>query len=162
MGNTRKPGTIEAEAKKQLRRRLDLVPDGTKLPTGPKLAASLGYGEVTISRALQSLADEGDVVRVIGGRRAGYYKPGEDVPPSLRDVETAVRDLVGALADGDRLPPIAELAGDLGVSRPTVRNGLRALRREGVVVSRRGTGGGWFKPYAGEPAGAAAAADPDV
>ena len=53
-----------------------------------------------------------------------------------------VRGLIesGALHAGDRLPTERELAAHLGVSRPTVRSGLRALATLGVVRSRRGSG----------------------
>jgi GntR family transcriptional repressor for pyruvate dehydrogenase complex len=53
-----------------------------------------------------------------------------------------VRGLIeqGALRPGDRLPPERDLAAQLGVSRPTVRTGLRALATMGVVQSRQGAG----------------------
>lgn len=46
----------------------------------------------------------------------------------------------GEVRPGDRLPPERELATQLGVSRPTVRAGLRALAAMGVVESRHGSG----------------------
>lgn len=57
-------------------------------------------------------------------------------------VITYVRDQVarGDLRPGHRLPPERELAAQLGVSRPTVRAGLRALAAMGVVESRHGSG----------------------
>lgn len=53
-----------------------------------------------------------------------------------------VRGLIenGALRPGDRLPPERELAAQIGVSRPTVRTGLRSLATMGVVQSRQGSG----------------------
>jgi GntR family transcriptional repressor for pyruvate dehydrogenase complex len=53
-----------------------------------------------------------------------------------------VRRLIetGGLHPGDRLPPERELARALGVSRPTVRSGLKALEAMGVLHSRRGAG----------------------
>src|SRR5262245_44539214 len=53
-----------------------------------------------------------------------------------------VRALIerGALRPGDRLPAERELATKSGVSRPTVRAGLRALAAMGVVQSRHGSG----------------------
>jgi GntR family transcriptional repressor for pyruvate dehydrogenase complex len=53
-----------------------------------------------------------------------------------------VRDRIarGEVRPGDRLPPERELATRLGVSRPTVRAGLRALSAMGVVESRHGSG----------------------
>ena len=64
-------------------------------------------------------------------------------PPSARDrVVEHVRRLIerGAMRPGDRLPSERDLAGELGVSRPSVRSGLEALEAMGVVVSRRGAG----------------------
>src|SRR5712692_8268944 len=62
-----------------------------------------------------------------------------------------VRTLIerGALGPGDRLPAERDLATEIGVSRPTVRAGLRALAAMGVVRSRHGSG--TFIP-AGPPA----------
>jgi DNA-binding FadR family transcriptional regulator len=53
----------------------------------------------------------------------------------------------GAFAPGDRLPSERELAGLLEVSRPTVREVMRALQSSGHVVLRRGrTGGAYVLP----------------
>jgi GntR family transcriptional repressor for pyruvate dehydrogenase complex len=46
----------------------------------------------------------------------------------------------GELNPGDRLPPERELAQQLGVSRPTVRSGLRVLAGMGIVRIRQGAG----------------------
>ncbi len=46
----------------------------------------------------------------------------------------------GELRPGDRLPAERDLATHIGVSRPTVRAGLRALAAMGVVQSRHGSG----------------------
>lgn len=48
------------------------------------------------------------------------------------------------LPAGSRLPGLGELAEELGLSRPTVREGLRELERAGVVSVRRGGGGGIY------------------
>jgi GntR family transcriptional regulator, transcriptional repressor for pyruvate dehydrogenase complex len=57
-------------------------------------------------------------------------------------VVTHVRALIehGDLRPGDRLPAERDLARQIGVSRPTVRAGLRALAAMGVVQSRHGSG----------------------
>jgi GntR family transcriptional repressor for pyruvate dehydrogenase complex len=67
-------------------------------------------------------------------------KPFEGVAAEL--VVRHVRELIegGALGPGDRLPPERELALHVGVSRPSVRAGLRALAAMGVVQSRHGAG----------------------
>jgi GntR family transcriptional repressor for pyruvate dehydrogenase complex len=61
---------------------------------------------------------------------------------STEQVITHVRDRIARreLRPGDRLPPERELATQLGVSRPTVRAGLRALAAMGVIESRHGSG----------------------
>jgi len=48
--------------------------------------------------------------------------------------------LANALRPGDPLPTEAQLAEQLGVSRPILREGLRALESLGVIYSRRGEG----------------------
>lgn len=70
-----------------------------------------------------------------------------DAPPpkpegSTRQVVLHVRTLIETrkLRPGDRLPAERDLAGQIGVSRPTVRAGLRALAAMGVVQSRHGSG----------------------
>jgi DNA-binding FadR family transcriptional regulator len=50
----------------------------------------------------------------------------------------------GAFATGDRLPPEQRLAVLLEVSRPTVREVIRALQSSGHVAIRRGRNGGAF------------------
>ena len=57
-------------------------------------------------------------------------------------VVSHVRDLIerGALKPGDRLPGERDLAMQIGVSRPTIRAGLRTLAAMGVVHSRHGSG----------------------
>src|SRR6476619_5469819 len=61
---------------------------------------------------------------------------------STEQVVAHVRHLIerGALRPGDRLPAERDLAAHVGVSRPTVRAGLRALAAFGVVQSRHGSG----------------------
>lgn len=46
----------------------------------------------------------------------------------------------GELRPGDRLPPERELAQHIGVSRPSVRAGLRSLSAIGAVHTRHGSG----------------------
>src|SRR6266702_2385798 len=53
-----------------------------------------------------------------------------------------VRDMIrqGTLKPGDRLPPERELAKRLGISRASLRHGLRFLAAIGVLTSRHGSG----------------------
>jgi len=62
------------------------------------------------------------------GRRAGLER-------ALRD---AVRD--GRLAPGERLPATRQLAGELGVSRNTVKAAYDQLVAEGFLTARQGSG----------------------
>lgn len=62
---------------------------------------------------------------------------------SLSDeVASRLQEMIrgGQLRAGDRLPPERELARVLGVSRPTLRTGIRSLIATGVLVARRGAG----------------------
>ncbi|MBS1864244.1 MAG: GntR family transcriptional regulator [Actinobacteria bacterium] len=51
---------------------------------------------------------------------------------------------LGLLIDGDRLPTESELAAQMGISTVTLREALSTLREQGLVVTRRGRGGGTF------------------
>ena len=57
-------------------------------------------------------------------------------------VVTRVRALIdaGTVQSGDRLPPERDLARQLGVSRPSVRSGLKSLAAMGIVQIRQGAG----------------------
>ncbi|MCH9648658.1 MAG: GntR family transcriptional regulator [Deltaproteobacteria bacterium] len=46
----------------------------------------------------------------------------------------------GSLGAGDELPPVRQLAGDLGVNFNTVARAYRALEASGLVSSQRGRG----------------------
>ena len=70
------------------------------------------------------------------------YGNGRGSEGSTDQVVSYVRTRIesGALRPGDRLPAERELAVHIGVSRPTVRAGLKALAAIGVVQARRGSG----------------------
>jgi GntR family transcriptional regulator, transcriptional repressor for pyruvate dehydrogenase complex len=57
-------------------------------------------------------------------------------------VVVQLREMIqhGELRPGDRLPPERDLAKTLGVSRPTLRAGIRSLAAVGVLQSRQGAG----------------------
>lgn len=84
-------------------------------------------------------------------------------PPSLRVVTTDPTppyeqlrrqfvDLIGsgALSPGDRLPPLRQLAADLGLAVGTVGRTYRELEVAGLIASRRG-GGTRVLPTPGAP-----------
>lgn len=58
----------------------------------------------------------------------------------------------GDYAPGDRLPPQRELATLLGVSRVSVREGLKLLVDDGYIQVRRGSAGGAFVTELSQPA----------
>ena len=55
-----------------------------------------------------------------------------------RTIAASIED--GRYAPGDRLPSERELADDLGVSRPTIRDAMIALEFQGMVEARQGSG----------------------
>ena len=69
------------------------------------------------------------------------YDPGSPVPP-YEQVRAQLADLVaaGVLARDDRLPPIRQLAADLGIAPGTVARAYGLLEAAGLV--RTGRGGG--------------------
>lgn len=66
----------------------------------------------------------------------------QDPTPPYEQLRRQLADLItaGRLAPGDRLPPLRQLAGDLGVAVGTVARTYRELEQEGRLVSRRGGG----------------------
>jgi GntR family transcriptional repressor for pyruvate dehydrogenase complex len=77
-------------------------------------------------------------------------------PASGNAFEHAVEQLarairLGAIANGEQLPPERELAERLGIGRNTLRDAIAALRESGLVTTRRGRGGGTRVTYAAEP-----------
>jgi GntR family transcriptional regulator, transcriptional repressor for pyruvate dehydrogenase complex len=65
----------------------------------------------------------------------GRGKTSEEVVSQLREMIHR-----GELHPGDRLPPERDLAKLLGVSRPTLRAGIRSLSAVGILQSRQGAG----------------------
>ena len=62
--------------------------------------------------------------------------------PELMASDVRKRILRGELKEGDALAPEAELMGQYGISRPTLREALRILEAEQLIVIRRGGIGG--------------------
>ena len=71
-------------------------------------------------------------------------------PIAVARASSAIADQIrraivtGQLGQGERLPPERELAEQFGVSRVTVRDGLRALEAMGLIDVRVGARGGAF------------------
>ena len=63
--------------------------------------------------------------------------PSSPIPP-YEQIRAQVQAMAesGVLAPGTRLPPIRQLAGDLGLAGGTVARAYRELEHEGIVVGR--------------------------
>lgn len=61
---------------------------------------------------------------------------------TAEEVASRLRDMIhsGELSAGDKLPPERDLAKILGVSRPTLRAGIRSLSAVGILFSKQGAG----------------------
>jgi len=66
----------------------------------------------------------------------------EDPLPPYEQVRRQLARLVrvGTLRPGDRLPPLRQLAGDLGLAVGTVARAYRELEEGGLLETRRGGG----------------------
>ena len=66
---------------------------------------------------------------------------GNPTPP-YEQLRRQLADLIqsAALAPGDRLPPVRQLAADLGLAAGTVARAYRELESAGLISSRRGGG----------------------
>jgi DNA-binding transcriptional regulator YhcF (GntR family) len=62
--------------------------------------------------------------------------------PPYEQIRSQLDDLIrtGGLAAGERLPPVRQLAADLGLAVGTVARAYRELELSGQVCSRRGGG----------------------
>ncbi len=69
-------------------------------------------------------------------------RPPSTFEETVERLGTAIR--LGLLSAGSRLPSERELAGELGISRSTLRQALTTLVQSGHLVSQRGRGGGTF------------------
>lgn len=66
----------------------------------------------------------------------------QDPVPPYEQVRRQVAALItsGAVRPGDRLPPLRQLAGDLGLAVGTVARAYAELEEAGLLTSRRGAG----------------------
>ena len=65
-----------------------------------------------------------------------------DPTPPYEQLRRQLSAMIGSgeLALGDRLPPLRQLAGDLGLAVGTVARTYRELEAAGLIASRRGAG----------------------
>ncbi len=83
----------------------------------------------------------------------------DDPTPPYEQVRLQLADLiaVGRLAAGDRVPPLRQLAGDLGLAVGTVARAYRELESAGLLETRRGGGTRVARSASAEGGSAAAA-----
>lgn len=118
---------------------------GAALPSENRLAAQWGVTRTTIRRALGVLEAE-NLIEVSPGRgrfvRAGSGATPRRAKTRLETVAAAIRAEIASGVVVDRLDSEAGLAERFGVSQGTVREALKRLSAEGVVVAVHGKG--WF------------------
>jgi GntR family transcriptional repressor for pyruvate dehydrogenase complex len=132
---------------------LNLMMNGRR---GAGARRSLGPAPLTgsltrVARAARADVDSGPI-RPGGRRRSGIAgasrtPAGSSLNRALKTSETVARDIVHdivsrGLERGDRLPPEAAMLEEYGVSRESLREGLRLLEVQGLITIRRGPGGG--------------------
>lgn len=65
-----------------------------------------------------------------------------DSRPIYRQVADGIKELIarGKLAEGAALPPVRQLAADLGVNLNTIATAYRELQEDGLIVIKHGSG----------------------
>jgi GntR family transcriptional regulator len=65
-----------------------------------------------------------------------------DPRPIYQQVADGIKELIahGDLKEGTALPPVRQLAADLGVNLNTIATAYRELQREGLLVVKHGSG----------------------
>jgi GntR family transcriptional regulator len=66
----------------------------------------------------------------------------EDKRPIYSQVADEIKALIarGALREGTQLPPVRQLAADLGVNLNTIATAYRELQNEGLIAIKHGSG----------------------
>lgn len=66
----------------------------------------------------------------------------QDRRPIYQQIADGIRTLIasGQLAEGHPLPPVRQLAADLGVNLNTIATAYRELRDDGLITLRHGSG----------------------
>jgi DNA-binding FadR family transcriptional regulator len=111
-------------------------------PAGTRVGRAQSSTAATASVAKAAKADGGGDGHVPGGAPAAL--PVSKVRPAYHQVAEQLRSLIlgGELGPGARLPIEPELSAMFGVSRSTVREALRVLSSQHLVVTTRGAAGG--------------------
>jgi GntR family transcriptional regulator len=65
-----------------------------------------------------------------------------DPRPIYQQVADGIKELIarGKLAEGTALPPLRQLAADLGVNLNTIATAYRELQEDGLIVIKHGSG----------------------
>src|SRR5215468_1142895 len=65
-----------------------------------------------------------------------------DPRPIYRQVADGIKELIahGKLPEGTSLPPVRQIAADLGVNLNTIATAYRELQKEGLIVVKHGSG----------------------
>src|SRR5215813_11828239 len=65
-----------------------------------------------------------------------------DPRPIYQQVADGIKELIaqGKLSEGASLPPVRQLAADLGVNLNTIATAYRELQKDGLIVIKHGTG----------------------
>jgi GntR family transcriptional regulator len=65
-----------------------------------------------------------------------------DSRPIYQQVADGIKELIarGKLAEGATLPPVRQLAADLGVNLNTIATAYRELQKDGLIVIKHGSG----------------------
>ena len=125
------------------------LPNGSRVPSEPTLAARFSTARNTVRRALAELQREGLIATVPGKGRIvrnqetlGPHQ--EETMPGYQRIASVLRQQIqrGVYPAGGRLPSEAALACQHRVSRETARRALAILRSEGQAVAIHGKG--WF------------------
>jgi GntR family transcriptional regulator len=66
----------------------------------------------------------------------------DDTRPIYQQVVDGIKELIarGELAEGTPLPPVRQLAADLGVNLNTIAVAYRELQKDGLIVVKHGSG----------------------
>jgi len=66
----------------------------------------------------------------------------DDTRPIYQQVADGIKELIarGKLPEGTALPPVRQLAGDLGVNLNTIATAYRELQKEGLLNVKHGSG----------------------